>query len=507
MNVVCSDDECPILLNSECVFYEGSSLPATGISTNDDLQTVIQKLNTAIANSGGGGDAIWGDITGTLTDQTDLITYLSGTYLTLAGAASTYTPLARTLTINGVAQTLAADRTWTIIPGHVIENSGTPLTQRDNLNFTNGLTAVDGAPDTIVKLGGTLTENTFISGGNFVFSLSGANGVALSASGTGTKILSISNSILGSLVFSQSLNEIRLTDVRGTPKGIEYAADYSVTYTNRSLVDKAYVDAIAGGISGLTTNRIPYATSATTLGDDSALTWNDTNKVLTIGAARIFSPSGVLENLFIGNSAGNFTLDGAGASFNIGIGRLTLNATTTGSQNVAIGPNAGQSITNGSNNVLLGNLAGGLLTASNNILIGYRAGDALTSGSNNLVIGFDIDAQSATASNQLSLANSIFGLGNSSTGTTVSTGIISHYSIAAIGSWSKATFINNIAAEGTAIANGIVLYGKDSSDGATNSTFAMYCEQAPEATATFTQTHRMKVWINGTEYWWSLDAV
>src|SRR5690606_34688540 len=30
-------------------------------------------------------------------------------------------------------------------------------------------------------------------------------------------------------------------------KGISYAADYSATYTDRSLVDKAYVDSVAGG--------------------------------------------------------------------------------------------------------------------------------------------------------------------------------------------------------------------------------------------------------------------
>jgi hypothetical protein len=70
------------------------------------------------------------------------------------------------------------------------------------------------------------------------------------------------------------------------------------------------------------------------------------------------------------------------------------------------------------------------------------------------------------------------------------------------------TFIPNALTEpSAAIANGIALYGKDSSDGATNSTLALYLEQAPEATATFTQTHRLKIWINGVEYWLSLDAV
>lgn len=41
--------------------------------------------------------------------------------------------------------------------GHVIENAGTPLTARANLNFSNGLTASDNTPDTDVKLGGPIT--------------------------------------------------------------------------------------------------------------------------------------------------------------------------------------------------------------------------------------------------------------------------------------------------------------------------------------------------------------
>src|SRR5690606_33969179 len=40
--------------------------------------------------------------------------------------------------------------------GHVIENSGSSLPNRPNLNFTNGLTAVDLNPDSVVKLGGNL---------------------------------------------------------------------------------------------------------------------------------------------------------------------------------------------------------------------------------------------------------------------------------------------------------------------------------------------------------------
>lgn len=78
------------------------------------------------------GSSTWGSITGTLTAQTDLITYLSTNYypvtnpagyitssaltpyLTSATAAATYVPQTRTITINGTAYDLTADRSWTV---------------------------------------------------------------------------------------------------------------------------------------------------------------------------------------------------------------------------------------------------------------------------------------------------------------------------------------------------------------------------------------------------------
>ena len=41
----CTTDKCPQILDSSCVFYEGTSLIFSGINTNDSVETVIQKLN------------------------------------------------------------------------------------------------------------------------------------------------------------------------------------------------------------------------------------------------------------------------------------------------------------------------------------------------------------------------------------------------------------------------------------------------------------------------------
>ncbi len=53
--------------------------------------------------------------------------------------------------------------------------------------------------------------------------------------------------------------------------------------------------------------------------------------------------------------------------------------------------------------------------------------------------------------------------------------------------------------------NSIALYGQDSSDATT--TLALYTQQAVEAIGTFTPSHKLKIRLNGTEYWISLDAV
>jgi hypothetical protein len=52
MNVTCSAQTCPVILDSTCVFYEGPNLICSGVNTNDNLQTIIEKLNDAICGSG-----------------------------------------------------------------------------------------------------------------------------------------------------------------------------------------------------------------------------------------------------------------------------------------------------------------------------------------------------------------------------------------------------------------------------------------------------------------------
>lgn len=100
---------------------------------NKSFEVVISESNATSV-----GVSEWGSITGTLTDQTDLINYLS----------STYTPQVRELTINGTTYDLSANRSWTIpttvgigtnltssTPGSVLFVGASNDLQQDNSNL------------------------------------------------------------------------------------------------------------------------------------------------------------------------------------------------------------------------------------------------------------------------------------------------------------------------------------------------------------------------------------
>ena len=51
MDILCTADLCPVILNSTCVFYEGNNLTYTGINTNDSIQTALQKIDAKFGNA------------------------------------------------------------------------------------------------------------------------------------------------------------------------------------------------------------------------------------------------------------------------------------------------------------------------------------------------------------------------------------------------------------------------------------------------------------------------
>lgn len=129
---------------------------------------------------------------------------------------------------------------------------------------------------------------------------------------------------------------------------------------------------------------------------------------------------------------------------------------------------------------------------------GYRVQPTInTSGGTNVIYGFDFNPSitSQTGTRLVALrasAGSILVGGSSLSANTGTAGLV---------------LVNPSTNPTGAQTDGIVIHSKDSSDGSANATLALYLEQAVEAIGTFTPSHKLKIWINGTEYWIQLDAV
>lgn len=161
-----------------------------------------------------------------------------------------------------------------------------------------------------------------------------------------------------------------------------------------------------------------------------------------------------------GTGASNITAIGYNAGFNVSGSRNTLvgveagsgtgtfgSGPSTGSDNTMVGNSTGDYYQTGDRNSVVGSAAFSAANATSdasilgynsginqvgaayNILIGSGVGNNITSASNVVLIGKQLNAQSATTGNQLSIQNAIFGTGNSATGTTVSSGNIGIYEV------------------------------------------------------------------------------
>jgi hypothetical protein len=76
------------------------------------------------------------------------------------------------------------------------------------------------------------------------------------------------------------------------------------------------------------------------------------------------------------------------------------------------------------------------------------------------------------------------------------------------GALSATTYLETTSnADPGAPVNAIRIGSKESTDGTPAHTVHLRTEQAVEAIGTFTESHKLRVWINNVEYWISLDAV
>ena len=148
----------------------------------------------------------------------------------------------------------------------------------------------------------------------------------------------------------------------------------------------------------------------------AGLTSGDSN--MGFGSYALQTMSTGTENIGVGIAA----LVVNNGNTNTAIGHNSFGANTSGGANVGIGGYTGAGNGTGAGNTLIGTYAGYSNTGGSNIFIGFAAGNDSTSASNCIVIGYNIDPQSASGANQMTIGNMIFGTGIDGTGTTASTG-------------------------------------------------------------------------------------
>lgn len=191
-----------------------------------------------------------------------------------------------------VGNTDIASGTGGIYKGSGTIPAGTVGTVTDFVSFASGNRSV-GVSTTTAVLGDA------VSGYYFRETSSGLPSISMLSPSSSLVMLGTSTSLS---IASGASGGFLVSDARATKAGIEYAADYSATYSSRSIVDKAYVDAVAGshtlrddGVNMTDRGAINFLSSGTvtaTLTDDSGS--NETEVSLSvptdgIGSAQIAS--------------------------------------------------------------------------------------------------------------------------------------------------------------------------------------------------------------------------
>ena len=346
MNVLCTADICPVILNSTCVFYTGNTLTYTGITTNDSMQTALQKIDAKF------GDATIGYV------------FTNGLYQPMGG-----TPV-------GLGGNLIAN---TSIGGNFT------LTFAGNLQATKHITT-GGTASQFVKGDGTLDSTAYQAAGNYITALSGD--VIASGPGVASAALAVVNTnpgTFGSATLVPRItvdNKGRVTDVTTTainvPSGI------------LSFVGDVYGSGVTGSDTTLTLSNV----NLNVYTNNTFLKFKVNAKGLVTGAApvthvdleavfgyvpvpntRTITINGITQNL---QSNITFTLPGGGTVQNVsvtpgvGISASVTNPSTVPNisitntapdQVVSIGAGAGINVTGTYPNFTVATTGGNYITS------------------------------------------------------------------------------------------------------------------------------------------------
>lgn len=210
--------------------------------------------------------------------------------------------------------------------------------------------------------------------------------------------MKIKLSILAVFVSLFSFSQIKIKDLPTTTTGstLDYLLKDAVAGTPGSTQKISIANFITTyslqttpGITGLTTNYIPKATSSSSIGNSVIYQLNNRVGIGTTTPASKFEVfelmkfDSVLQNTSLGYLSQNAITNGVS---NVSVGKGSLQAATTGYENTAIGHSA-MSNANGNRNAAVGISCLPLVTGDYNVAMGYGAGRNTTAGIANVAIG------------------------------------------------------------------------------------------------------------------------
>jgi hypothetical protein len=481
-------------------------------------------------SAGGGGASSWGSITGTLADQTDLQTALDLKHdgagsagqipyftdaNTQAGSANFLfdsSDVAIRLGVTGILSLSREKISARLVAANADSASshGTVYAQYTNSNDTaftssqrvlevdyrrtvstnitdsnTGCAVMRGGPAFTVGAGATLTMSQMRCIGIVSPSLSGAGALAL-ATYAGLEVFS-SSTVTGARKFGVIVQ----TQTGGTTANIAFS-DASGTSASGSwglYLGQTNASHIQGAMYVGGTTAHSFNTEKLSVTDTQE---GGANNVVG-GAVRL-----------IANGAA-FTNSGDVAGFVGGLNRVTAGNVTdsSGRQSAVLARflwTISGTYTNASTNGVAYFATSGFPATGGTQAITHFSGFNMTSLS--VVTGtnaYGVRIQGITAANT---ANYGVYIGDITSATT------NYAWYSGTGRASYGDFIELRANHDPgAPTDAVRISSKVSTDAGTPNTLHFRTEQAEEATATFTQTHRLRVWVNNTEYYLSLDAV
>jgi hypothetical protein len=326
----------------------------------------------------------WGDITGTLSDQTDLQSALDAKQATLVSGTNIKTINSTSLLGSGnvaVEPTITAGTTSQYYRGdktfQTLDKSAVGLSNVDNTSDVNKpvstaqATAIAAKQDTLVSGTNikTINSTSLLGSGDIVI---GGAPAWLESNATD---LTIWNNGKGNIVSNTSFGDGALkSNTTGT---LNTAIGYNAldANTNGNTNTAVGVDTLGASASGSESTAIGYGALQT--------------KTQSLGNTAVGAYSQQLQTAGWYNTAiGTYALRNNSVNNNTAVGYQSLLSNTTGTENTAVGYNSLDANTTGIWNTAVGSDAlGSVTTSGGNTAVGYTALTLATSGSNNTAIG------------------------------------------------------------------------------------------------------------------------